>query len=92
MDANIIKSPWDSETVDRLNEWQQSGLVHPYTCGKRRTDEHHLDGEGVLKATTDGWVCPFCDYTQDWAILPSRKALDELKQMAVRLTAPASRA
>jgi hypothetical protein len=21
----------------------------------------------MLMATSDGWVCPFCDYRQDWA-------------------------
>lgn len=57
---------WTQETVDKLNQYQQDGIMHPYTCGRNRTDENHLDGEGVLLATVYGWKCPYCDYTQDW--------------------------
>jgi hypothetical protein len=43
-------------------------MVHPFTCGSgNRTDENHLDGEGVLVATENGWICPFCSYTQNYA-------------------------
>ena len=55
------------EQVKSLNEYQKNGFMHPFTCGGRRTDEKHLDGEGLLVATVDGWICPYCDYTQDWA-------------------------
>lgn len=55
------------EQVASLNEYQKSGTFHPFTCGGNRTDEHHLDGEGILVATEDGWICPYCDYKQDWA-------------------------
>lgn len=61
-------APWTQEQVDALNRFQQRGDFHPFTCGSgRRTDECHADGEGVLLATTEGWVCPFCSYTQRWA-------------------------
>jgi len=59
-------APWTQEQVDRLNEFQRSGKFHPFTCGGNRTDEKHLDGEGVLVATVNGWMCPYCDYRQDW--------------------------
>ena len=65
------------EQIAALNRQQHSGQVHPYTCGSgRRTDADHLDGEGVLVATEDGWVCPYCDYRQGYGpnppvILPS---------------------
>lgn len=62
----IRRHPWTQETVDALNERQKSGTVHPYTCGGNRTDAAHLDGEGVLVATVNGWMCPYCDYRQDW--------------------------
>ena len=63
-----ITAPWTQEQVDALNRFQQSDYVHPFTCGSgRRTDADHKDGEGILLATVDGWKCPFCDYTQDWA-------------------------
>lgn len=63
-----IKTLWTQEHVDKLNEYQKSGQFHPYTCGSgNRTDEHHLDGQGILVATLDGWKCPYCDYTQTWS-------------------------
>lgn len=56
------------DEVKSLNGYQEARYFHPFTCGSgNRTDEHHLDREGVLVATEDGWKCPYCDYTQDWA-------------------------
>lgn len=52
------------EQIDHLNAIQRSGQFHPFTCGGKRTDAAHLDGEGVLVATLDGWMCPYCDYRQ----------------------------
>lgn len=54
--------PWDDETVKALNEYQQAGWMHPYTCG----NTHHLHSV-TLVAHTDGWHCPECEYTQQWA-------------------------
>lgn len=59
-----MKSPWDEETIDRLNAMQnEHGLqrFHPYTCGN---NSNH-----ILIATADGWKCPVegCGYTQNWA-------------------------
>jgi hypothetical protein len=34
---------------------------------RQQERDKHLDGEGVLVATPECWVCPYCDYTQDWA-------------------------
>lgn len=62
-----IKAPFSSEQVEALNRWQKNGHVHPFTCGNKRNDTNHTGGEGVLIATTDGWICPFCSYQQDWA-------------------------
>lgn len=55
------------DEVESLNAYQHSGAFHPFTCGGDRTDEKHLDGEGILVATEEGWKCPYCDYTQGWA-------------------------
>lgn len=55
-----VQVPWNDEYVRGLNEYQQAGWMHPYTCGN---DSRHA----LLVATTDGWVCPDCDYTQTWA-------------------------
>lgn len=63
-----IEPPWTKEQVRALNRYQRGGWMHPFTCGSgHRTDEHHLDKQGVLVATESGWLCPFCDYEQDWA-------------------------
>jgi hypothetical protein len=52
-----IHAPWDPDQVAALNDFQQLGHVHPFTCG---------NGCGVLVAHTSGWLCP-CGYKQDWA-------------------------
>lgn len=54
------------QEVHSLNEYQNHGVMHPFTCGGGQRTEHP-DGEGILMATTQGWVCPYCDYRQDWA-------------------------
>lgn len=53
-----------ADEVRSLNEYQASGAFHPFTCGGDRIDEMHLDGEGLLVATEDGWHCPYCEYRQ----------------------------
>jgi hypothetical protein len=60
-----FKAPWSLEQTQHLNDFQHASLYHPFTCRNRGDGEH--EGEGLLRATTDGWVCPSCDYTQDWA-------------------------
>ncbi|MFZ3592279.1 hypothetical protein [Streptomyces sp. BH104] len=62
--TETIRAPWTSEQVDALNGFQQTGGMHPFTCGT----EHHVQSP-VLDATHSGWICPdpSCDYTQDWA-------------------------
>lgn len=68
-----IHAPWTPEQVEALNQWQQAGYVHPFTC---RGDH---DGARELIATEDGWLCPTCEDRQLWAHrmmlnLPSRFA------------------
>ena len=63
-----IEAPWTIEQVRALNRYQRGRWMHPFTCGSgNRTDSIHLDGEGILVAVESGWICPFCDYTQNWA-------------------------
>jgi hypothetical protein len=57
---NKVETPFTDEQVKALNDYQASGQFHPYTCGN---DSRHR----VLVATTKGWHCPDCDYTQKWA-------------------------
>jgi hypothetical protein len=71
-----MKAPWTEEQVTKLNDFQKNRSYHPFTCGGDRGDEAHrihatINGEedwGILIATKDGWVCPVCDYKQDWAL------------------------
>lgn len=69
-----IQVPWTAEQIEGLNRYQQNRRVHPYTCGNRSAPGHkeyaEAHGErdvGILIATERGWVCPVCDYTQEWA-------------------------
>lgn len=59
------------EQVIRLNDYQSSGMFHPFTCGSgERCDASHGGDKGdggILVATVRGWICPWCDYKQDWA-------------------------
>jgi hypothetical protein len=55
--VKVAKAPWTDDQVRSLNDYQASGLFHPYTCGNCRED---------LVAMRDGWTCS-CGYTQNWA-------------------------
>lgn len=51
-----------------LNRYHLLGQGHPFTCANR--DGHVAIGgidAGLLVATNEGWVCPCCEYRQDWA-------------------------
>jgi hypothetical protein len=61
---------WPPDVVEALNERQRNPRFHPYTCGNRSAPGHvEREGQdvGQLVATPQGWACPDCDYTQDWA-------------------------
>lgn len=62
-------APWTDEEVAALNAYQEGGWFHPFTCGRCRDadPDFPLKDEHKLVATNDGWICPTCDYTQDWA-------------------------
>lgn len=71
--SNKITAPFSPEAVQALNEYQTAtcnGMpFHPFTCANRSDPGHGREGGdlGTLIATQDGWVCPVCSYTQDWA-------------------------
>ena len=69
-----IHPPWTSRQVKGLRYWQESGLFHPYTCPH---DHHDVTDEPVLTPTKHGWVCEWCDYTQDWAHAFSARRLPD---------------
>ncbi len=92
---NKIHAPFTDEQCAALNRWQASNFVHPFTCGSdNRSDEAHLavhkPGEdfGQLVATPAGWVCPGCDYRQDWAFEEMlHEPVDLLEQLADSMNA-----
>lgn len=59
-----LVAPWDFETVKQLNHYQVSGDFHPFTCPE---SPHDGQPKQSLVATADGWICPDCSYTQQWA-------------------------
>lgn len=61
--TGIVTAPWTAEQVDSLNDYQQSGAFHPFTCGN---DQCRAANRSPLTATPHGWVHP-CGYTQNWA-------------------------
>ncbi|MBR0741203.1 hypothetical protein JQ581_30150 [Bradyrhizobium liaoningense] len=60
-DDNTIKAPWTAAQVLALNRWQHSPFAHPFTCGGKHGQQT------ALFAHITGWMCPLCDYRQDWA-------------------------
>ena len=68
-----LEAPFSQPIAHALNQSQVGvgkGMVtHPFTCANRGNGHHGEEGgdTGVLIATLTGWVCPHCDYTQDWA-------------------------
>ncbi len=59
-----IRPPWDLATVETLNSYQIDSGFHPFTCP---ASPHGRKAKQFLLATSGGWICPDCDYTQDWA-------------------------
>lgn len=86
-----IVAPWTRKQVAALNEFQQSGLMHPFTCGQR---DEHPHNAGLLVATRAGWRCPAygCRYEQDWAhaFMADREALRRMRSGAPLQAEPAS--
>lgn len=71
-----IVAPWTEDQVRELNRYQQAGFMHPFTCGGDECRE-------VLVATENGWKCPNCDYTQNWAhpFMASKESNDQGENM-----------
>jgi hypothetical protein len=67
--ADRIGAPFTPEQVANLEVFQRSGTMHPFTCANRGDGKHgNVDGDtGMLVPTVRGWICRYCDYTQEWA-------------------------
>lgn len=59
-----IKAPFTDKQVAGLNYYQKSGGFHEFTCGGKN---HPSETDNTLIATNEGWICPNCDYKQNWA-------------------------
>lgn len=55
----MVKAPWSEAQIDALERFQHLDGVHPFTCPEHSNRE--------LVATHRGWICRYCNYTQDWA-------------------------
>jgi DNA-binding NtrC family response regulator len=90
-----IHAPFSPDQVESLNRYQRSGLGHPFTCGNNRGSKAHkkamkVRGDkdlGVLVATSNGWVCPACSYTQQYAydFMADPTVLDKMTASTARL-------
>lgn len=75
-----ILAPFTEKQVEALLEWQSGsiairtgdgGLIiaftHPFTCCSHNgCDRLKQPNEGALIPSTEGWICPCGNYTQDW--------------------------
>ena len=52
------------EEVENLALYQACNFVHAFTCPNHGDGHHKID---ALVPTVRGWICQFCDYTQEWA-------------------------
>lgn len=75
--SDRVEAPFTPDQVMALIDYQcglgkwKNQPMHEFTC-QNRTDGNHgrLNGpgfNGMLIPTVRGWICPFCDYTQNWA-------------------------
>jgi hypothetical protein len=61
------QAPWTPDEVESLCYYQMMPDAHSYLCANKDTPAHRGQEAGLLVPTLGGWVCPFCDYRQDWA-------------------------
>jgi hypothetical protein len=80
-----MKHNYTEEELKKINDFQNMGLVHPYTCcgGDDTTPDclRRKNGptEGTLIATNDGWICPCGQYTQE--LNTSIEGIDKMTEM-----------
>jgi hypothetical protein len=65
-----INAPFTEEQVKNLNDYQDFGSFHLFTCCSPsdvpKCERVSGKSEGSLIATKNGWVCPCGKYTQTW--------------------------
>lgn len=60
----MIRAPFNLSQCESLNAYQAAAALHPFTCPHSDCGKHETL---CLIATPAGWVCPGCEYTQNWA-------------------------
>lgn len=64
-DDDKVTAPWTAEQVASLNDYQASGVMHPFTGRNDLAPDREDD---VLVATPDGWISTLDpEYRQTWA-------------------------
>lgn len=63
---NKIKAPFTDAQVRAINDFQNNAFVHPFTCCSHDGCNRSEHNEGILKATSEGLICPCGKYTQNW--------------------------
>jgi hypothetical protein len=69
MSRKTVKAPFTEEQVKRINEYQDSGRFHAFTCMSHPVPECErtaMINQGTLVASETGLTCPCGKYTQDW--------------------------
>lgn len=69
MGQGSFEKKFTADEVLALDKYQRKGEMHPYTCPNRGDGDHRENAVdlGALVPTVRGWICPYCDYTQNWA-------------------------
>lgn len=68
MKEGQIEAPFTKEQVEALNNYQNHGMFHPFTCCSHEGCERSKrEDQGLLIATEEGWVCPCGKWKQNWA-------------------------
>ena len=82
----------DKLGIDKLNELQTMGIVHPYTCDRRATEcevntvPRDYSKDGILIATEEGWVCPCGMYRQNISSVPSDEVMEMFREQIKKFT------
>jgi hypothetical protein len=64
-----VFTPDEVANLDRYQRGDGPYQMHPFTCPHRGDGNHRENSVdlGALVPTVRGWICPYCDYTQNWA-------------------------
>ena len=79
-ETRIVHAPFTPEQVKNLNDFQHSGVMHPFTCSGGGGPHSDRPGRpAVLIASENGWRCPVdgCEHQQDLGARPMQHDRNE---------------